>query len=65
LLVILTLPITVVTLGLFLVIINAIVISLASAVIPGFSVDSFAWAIAFSIVLSLINSVFNRWLKNT
>ena len=60
LMVIITIPITVFTLGLFLLVINAVVILLASAIIPGFSVDGFWWALGFSLILSLINSIFNN-----
>ena len=56
-LVILTLPVTVVTLGLFLLIINALIILLVSAVVPGFKVDGFWWALIYSIVLSLVSTV--------
>ncbi|REG94254.1 phage holin family protein [Algoriphagus antarcticus] len=62
-LVILTLPITVVTLGLFLLVINALMIMLADRIIPGFQVDGFWWAILFAIVLSVINSLFGNNLN--
>lgn len=54
LLILLTIPITVLTLGLFLLVINALIIMLADALIPGFAVDSFQWALIFSVLLSLI-----------
>lgn len=60
LLIILTIPFTVVTLGLFLLVINAIVILISDAIIPGFIVDGFWWALLFSLVLSLINSIFQN-----
>lgn len=56
-LVILTLPVTIVTLGLFLLVINALLIMLAAKIVPGFKVDGFWWALAFSIVMSIINSI--------
>ncbi|SMD45191.1 putative membrane protein [Aquiflexum balticum DSM 16537] len=56
-LIILTIPITVLTLGLFLLAINAIIILLAAEIIPGFEIDGFWWALLFSFVLSLINSL--------
>jgi putative membrane protein len=56
----LTLPITILTLGLFALIINALVILLASAIVPGFRIESFFTAIVFSIVLSLVNLILNR-----
>jgi putative membrane protein len=62
-LIILTIPITVITLGLFLLIINAFLIVLADYVITGFVVDSFIWALAFSLILSLIMSIFNGLAK--
>jgi putative membrane protein len=57
-LVILTIPITILTLGLFLLVINTILVLLASWLVPGFTVDGFWWALLFSVVLSIINSVF-------
>lgn len=57
-LVILTIPITILTLGLFLLVINTILVMLASSLVPGFSIDGFWWAFLFSIILSVINSVF-------
>jgi putative membrane protein len=56
-LVILTIPITILTLGLFLLVINAIIIMFASSILSGFTVDSFWYALLFSIVLSLVNSI--------
>jgi len=57
-LVILTIPITLLTLGLFLLVINTILVLLASWLVPGFTVDGFWWALVFSVLLSIINSVF-------
>lgn len=57
LLIILTIPLTVFTLGLFLLVINAIIILIASEIVPGFLVANFWWALLFSLVLSLINSL--------
>jgi len=54
-LVILTLPITIVTLGLFYVVINGLAFALASEIVPGFVVDSFGWAIIGSLVVSAIS----------
>lgn len=59
-LIILTLPINILTLGLFTFVINALVIILTANLVPGFKVDGFWWALAFSIVLSLINSFLGR-----
>ncbi|HLX90765.1 MAG TPA: phage holin family protein [Puia sp.] len=56
-LVILTLPITIITFGLFLFVINAIIILLASDLIEGFKVDGFWWALLFSFLLSILTSL--------
>ena len=54
-LLLLTLPINVLTLGLFTLVINALLIMLATMIVPGFSVDTFWWAVLFSILISLFN----------
>lgn len=59
LLVILTLPLTILTLGLFLFVVNGIVIWLAGAITPGFQVTGLLPALVGSIVLTLINSGLN------
>ncbi len=64
LMVLLTLPVTMLTLGLFLFVIDALVIMLAGAVVPGFMVASFWWALAFSLVLSLVSAVFSMMGAN-
>lgn len=56
----LTLPINIVTLGLFSLVINALLVMLAGYVVPGFEVGSFVSALLFSILLSLINWLFLR-----
>ncbi|MGY5353272.1 phage holin family protein [Wenyingzhuangia sp. IMCC45467] len=56
-LIVLTLPITVLTLGLFLLIINAIIINMADTLISGFTVDGIGIAILFSLLLSVLESV--------
>ncbi|MCX6290491.1 MAG: phage holin family protein [Bacteroidetes bacterium] len=58
-LVVLTIPITLFTLGFFLLVINAIMILFASKLVDGFRVDGFWTAFFFSLVLSLANSIFN------
>ena len=57
LLVILTIPITVITLGFFLLVINTIIILISSNVVDGFYIDGFWWAFFFSILLSFISSL--------
>ena len=59
---VLTLPINILTLGLFTFIVNALMILLVSSIVSGFEVDSFLWAFLFSIVLSLVN-IFLKSLK--
>jgi len=56
-LVILTLPITIITLGLFLFIVNAIIILLAGKLVAGFRVDSLGWALLFSLLLSFFTYI--------
>jgi putative membrane protein len=56
-LVVLTLPVTIVTLGLFLLIINAILILVCTKIVGGFTVDTFWTALLFSIILSLTQSI--------
>lgn len=61
-LVILTLPITILTLGLFSLVLNALLILLVSNIVPGFVVDGFLWAFVFGIVLSIVNSLVHTFL---
>ncbi|HNW96849.1 MAG TPA: phage holin family protein [Bacteroidales bacterium] len=57
LLILLTIPITFYTFGLFLLVINAVIIIMTSSLVPGFKVDGFWWALAFSIILSVVRSL--------
>lgn len=63
-LIVLTIPITFITLGLFLLVINALMILLADYFIDGFYVDGFWWALAFSLILSVFNSLFSDLTEN-
>lgn len=56
----LTLPLTVLTLGLFLVVLNALMLEITSMLVRGFRIDSFLWAILGAVVLGLISLVANR-----
>ncbi len=56
-LVILTLPVTIITLGLFLLVINALVILLCAELVSGFTVRSFWNALIFSVILSIFQSL--------
>jgi putative membrane protein len=62
-LLILTLPINILTLGLFTFVINAILLMILSAIVPGFYVTGFGTAIVAAIVLSLVNMFLSK-LKN-
>lgn len=57
-LVFLTIPATIVTLGLFLLVINAIIIWLTHLIVDGFTLANFWWALLFSVLLSIVNSLF-------
>ena len=54
-LIVVTLPVTAITLGLFLFVINAIIILMASAIVDGFKVDNFGSALLFSLILTAVN----------
>ncbi len=60
---ILTLPITIMTLGLFSLVLNALLILLVGSIVPGFKIDGFMWALLFGILLSIVNFVVNNFLK--
>jgi putative membrane protein len=60
---ILTLPINILTLGLFTLIINGLLVLLVSNLVPGFHVASIWWAIAFSLVVSIVSSFLNKLVK--
>ena len=54
----LTLPITILSLGLFLLVINALMLLLIDTLMDGLKIDNFWWALGFSILLSLLNVIF-------
>lgn len=62
-LLVLTLPITVLTLGLFTFVINAVMLRITSALVPGFEIDSFGTALLASIVLAIVNSFLSSLKK--
>ena len=62
LMVLFTLPVTLLTLGLFLFVINAVIILLCSELVGGFHVASFWTALLFSILLSILQSVMSGLL---
>jgi putative membrane protein len=49
-----TLPVTILTLGLFILVINALLVLLAARIVPTFQVDGFWWALLFSVILSVV-----------
>ena len=55
--IVLTIPVTVLSLGLFLLVINAFIILIAAKLVDGFMVDSFWWALLFSLILSLVTGI--------
>jgi putative membrane protein len=57
LLILLTLPVTLLTLGLFILVINAVLVLLAAHLIDSFRVDGFWWALLFSLLMSLVQGV--------
>ncbi|MFA6973288.1 MAG: phage holin family protein [Parcubacteria group bacterium] len=59
-LIILTLPVNILTLGLFTLVINAFLVILVAAIVPGFQVTSFWSALIFSVILSLAMSLVSK-----
>lgn len=57
LIVILTLPLTIITLGLFVLVINAWILMLADKFIDGFSIKNFGWAVLYGFLISVLNSL--------
>jgi putative membrane protein len=55
--IILTIPVTIISLGLFLLVINALIIIIADKIVDGFYVKNFWWALLFSLILSLVTSL--------
>ncbi len=62
-LIIFTLPVTILTLGLFLLVINAMIILLADKLIDGFGVNGFWTALIFSVLLSILQSILHTIFK--
>lgn len=59
-LIILTLPITIITLGIFLLVINVLMILLASRFVSGIHIHGFLWAFIFGLLLSFLSSLLNN-----
>ena len=64
-LIILTLPVNILSLGLFTLVINAALVWLAQIIVPGFDIANFGWAIIFAVVLSLINLFFRSTARGS
>ena len=64
LLIILTLPITIVTLGIFLLVINVLMVILAGKFVSGIHIDGFLWAFIFGILLSFLSSTLTSLLRD-
>ena len=62
-LVMLTLPISILTLGLFVLVINGLLVMLAASIVPGFVVDGFLSAFLFGIVLAVVSAVLQMFEK--
>jgi putative membrane protein len=65
LLIFLTLPITVLSFGLFIFVINGLILVLVSYIVPGFKVANFGVAILASILISIISWIINWLVKET
>lgn len=63
LIILVTLPLHLITFGLFSFIVNGAMIKLASIIVPGFTFPSFAMAVWFAVVLSIINWVVDKFRK--
>lgn len=61
-LLILTLPITILTLGLFSLVINATLFLFAASFIEGFEVESFWYALLGSLLMSIVSTIGNKWI---
>jgi putative membrane protein len=61
LLVLLTLPVTIISLGLFILVINAGMVLLAAKLVPGFVVESFWWALGFSLLMSVVQGILSAF----
>ncbi|MFY8126900.1 MAG: phage holin family protein [Chitinophagaceae bacterium] len=62
-LIVLTIPITMVTLGLFLILINVLIVYWVTKLVPGFKVESFGWAVLFSLIVSIVSGILERFIN--
>lgn len=61
--ILLTLPLTILTLGLFTFVLNALFVLVTDVLVSGFAVENFWWALLFSLVLSIVSSFLNNLTK--
>jgi len=52
-----SLPLTILTLGLFILVVNALMVMLVDYLVEGLKIKSFGWALGFSVIMSIINAV--------
>jgi len=64
LLILITIPLTILTFGLFLLVVNVLVLYAAAALIDGFHIAGFWWALLFSLLVSFMNSILFGPVKN-
>jgi putative membrane protein len=64
-LLLLSLPWIILTMGLFIVVINALLLMLVSAIIPPFQVDGFWWAVAGSIIISIVSWILSSFFRGS
>lgn len=62
--VVLTLPVNILTLGLFSIVINAFMVWLTIQIVPGFTITGVWMVLLFALVISVINEVFHWWSKS-
>jgi putative membrane protein len=62
-LLILTLPLTILTLGVFAFILNALMLLLVAYFVPGFEIEGFLWAFLGSLIISIVNWIVNRFIN--
>lgn len=60
LLIFLTLPITILTFGIFLIVLNVLIVLLAAKMVDGIRIDGFWWALFFSVLLSIASSLISN-----
>jgi len=62
-LVLLTLPITILTLGIFYLVLNALLFALGARLVPGFRVDSFGWAFLGALVMGVVSTFLSGFVS--